>query len=161
VPYLIDGHNLIAQMPGITLGAVDDEAQLIGLLRIYCERTRSRATVYFDRGHPQAESPPAGGRVTARFVPSPRSADQAIIRHLERLGGDARNWTVVSSDREIQQAAARGARRVAARVRRLVRQRLARPGEARAYPLSKEDVAYWEKARSRSPAASPGFFIIL
>ncbi|OGO09947.1 MAG: hypothetical protein A2Y93_08580 [Chloroflexi bacterium RBG_13_68_17] len=148
MPYLIDGHNLIAQMPGMTLGAVDDEAQLIGLLRTYCERTRSRATVYFDRGHPRAESPPAGGRVTARFVPSPRSADQAIIRHLERLGGDARNWTVVSSDREIQQAAARaGARRVASReFAARIRQRLARPEtEKPEATLSKEDVAYWEK----------------
>ncbi len=157
MPYLIDGHNLIAEVPGIRLGSVDDEAQLIGVLRAYCERTRSRATVYFDRGRPAAEAPASSGRVTARFVPSPRNADQAILRHLERLGGDARNWTVVSSDREIQTAAARaGARRVSSReFAGLLRQRLTSPtAEKPEGTVTKEDVAYWEK-RFRRPRRKP------
>ncbi len=157
MPYLIDGHNLIAAMPGMHLGAEDDEAQLIGLLRAYCERTSSRATVYFDRGHPTAGPSPSGGRVTACFVPAPRSADQAIIRHLARLGGEARNWTVVSSDREIQLAASRaGARRLVSREfaaqlqERLTGTEAEKPDGA----PSREDVAYWEK-RFRRPRRHP------
>ena len=91
--------------------------------------------------------------MTARFVPASTSADQAIIRHLTRLGGDARNWTVVSSDNEIRRAAARaGARTMASReFASLVRQRLARPeAEKPDKVISKEDVAYWEKRFRRS-----------
>jgi hypothetical protein len=40
--------------------------------------------------------------VVARFVRQGRTADQAITEKLRRLGGEARNWTVVSSDREVQ-----------------------------------------------------------
>ena len=157
MPYLIDGHNLIAQTPGIQLGAVDDEAQLIRLLQAFCTRTGSRATVYFDKGQAAAPSPPSAGRVTARFVAAPRSADQAIMRHLDRLAGEARNWTVVSSDREVQQAASRaGARRLGSRefAARLL-QRLARPqAEKPSDSLSKEDVEYWER-RFRHPRRRP------
>jgi len=43
------------------------------------------------------------------FVLSPRTADDAIIEHIQRLGREAPNWTIVSDDREIQ-AEARHAR---------------------------------------------------
>jgi len=33
MPYLIDGHNLIAQMPGFSLSDPDDEARLVLRLR--------------------------------------------------------------------------------------------------------------------------------
>ena len=36
------------------------------------------------------------------YVRQGRSADSAIYDRLRRLGGDARNWTVVSSDRAVQ-----------------------------------------------------------
>jgi hypothetical protein len=47
--------------------------------------------------------------VIARFVRQGSTADEAIRAKLSRLGGSARNWTVVSSDREVQ-ASARAAR---------------------------------------------------
>jgi hypothetical protein len=47
--------------------------------------------------------------VVARFIRQGRTADQAIQGKLQRLGGEARNWTVVSSDREVR-ASARAAR---------------------------------------------------
>jgi predicted RNA-binding protein with PIN domain len=160
MPYLIDGHNLIGQTPGLHLGEPDDEAQLIELLRAFCARTGSRATVYFDRGHPAAQAPPSGGRVSAHFITAPQTADQAIVRHLRRLRGEARNWTVVSSDREVERAAAgAGAQRLASRefARRLrARTAVAEP-EKPENPLTKEDLEYWEKRfRRRRRPRPPG-----
>lgn len=109
MPYLIDGHNLIPKIPGMDLGAVDDEAQLIELLQEFCRRRRKKVEVYFDNapaGQPRARN---YGLVIARFARTGVSADTLIQTHLQRLGGAARNWTVVSSDQQVQ-AAARAAR---------------------------------------------------
>jgi predicted RNA-binding protein with PIN domain len=43
--------------------------------------------------------------VVARFVREGQTADEAIRSRLERLGRQARNLTVVSSDRAVQSAA--------------------------------------------------------
>jgi len=111
MPYLIDGHNLIAHLSDLRLSDPDDEAALAQRLLLFCQRTRSHAVVYFDRGQPAGQRPPARGGLSVRFVSPPRTADQAIQAHLARLGRDARNWTVVTSDVELQAAAARfGAR---------------------------------------------------
>src|SRR5512141_2224967 len=109
MPYIIDGHNLIPKIPGLALDAVDDEAQLIVLLQDYCRLARKEAEVFFDNapaGQPRARN---FGLVIARFVRQGTTADQAIRRRLGRLEREARNWTVVSSDLEVQ-AAARSAR---------------------------------------------------
>jgi len=109
MPYIIDGHNLIPKVPGLSLKAVDDEIQLIELLQEFCRDSRKKVEVYFDRA-------PAGqmrvrkfGMVTAHFVREGTTADLAIQRALKRLGREARNWTVISSDLAVQ-ASARAAR---------------------------------------------------
>jgi len=107
MPYLIDGHNLIGKIPSLTLDDLDDEKELILLLQSYCQEVRKDAEVYFDHsssGHARAQ---VHGRVTARFVRSGETADQAIARRLKRLGNAAANWTIVSSDREVLAAAKR------------------------------------------------------
>ena len=112
MPYLIDGHNLIGRIPGLRLDDLDDEKALIEVLQSFCQQTGKDAEVYFDRsasGHARAS---VHGRVTARFVRSGETADQAIARHLKRLGNAAANWTVVSSDREVQNTARRARARV-------------------------------------------------
>jgi predicted RNA-binding protein with PIN domain len=112
VPYLIDGHNLIATMPGISLSDVDDEQALIQVLARYASETRRSITVYFDRGsllHPR-ETTYAG--VKTHFVRPPRTADDALRAHIKRLGREAPNWTVVSSDGEVRQAAQQAGARV-------------------------------------------------
>jgi hypothetical protein len=109
MPYLIDGHNLIPKVPGLALGEIDDEMQLVELLQDYCRRSRKRVEVFFDNAPPGQPTARTYGNVLARFVRQGRTADQAIRAKLSRLGGSARNWTVVSSDREVQ-AAARAAR---------------------------------------------------
>ncbi len=105
MPYIIDGHNLIGKLPGLQLDDLDDEQELIQVLQDFCQQTGKDVEIYFDRsasGHARAN---VHGRVTARFVRSGETADQAIARHLKRLGNAAANWTVVSSDREVQNAA--------------------------------------------------------
>ncbi|HKY53730.1 MAG TPA: NYN domain-containing protein, partial [Anaerolineales bacterium] len=42
------------------------------------------------------------GSVTAHFVRLGANADNAIRERLKKLGKTAKNWTVVSSDRQVQ-----------------------------------------------------------
>jgi len=48
MPLLIDGHNLIGQMPDLSLADPDDEAKLIKQLRTYGLLARKQITVIFD-----------------------------------------------------------------------------------------------------------------
>ncbi|NIS78872.1 MAG: hypothetical protein GTO14_01300 [Anaerolineales bacterium] len=117
MPYIIDGHNLIAHTPGISLSDPDDEMQLMMLLHAFCAREQKRATVYFDRRAAGQPDPAPIGGLRAHFVTPPRTADEAIRAHLVHLGPDARNWTVVSSDRQVMSAAIQvGARHIDSRV---------------------------------------------
>ncbi len=109
MPYIIDGHNLIPKIPGMSLQDIDDEIQLVNLLQEFCRIRRKQVEVYFDNAPPGSPGARNFGRVVARFVRQGRTADQAIQMKLKRLGGEARNWTVVSSDGEVQ-ANARTAR---------------------------------------------------
>ena len=103
--YIIDGHNLIAKIPGLDLSMLDDEQRLIELLSRYGQLSRHRIEVYFD-GAPVGQAGARNfGRVRAHFVPQSQTADDAIRKRLARLGRSARNWVVVSSDRSVQAAA--------------------------------------------------------
>ena len=102
---LIDGHNLIASMPGIELSAPDDEEQLVRLLQEYCRLRRKTVEVYFDRAPVGQAGERQFGQVRAFFVREGMTADEAIMNRLKQLGKRARNASVVSSDRQIQQAA--------------------------------------------------------
>ena len=102
MPYIIDGHNLIPKIPGMSLQDIDDEIQLVNLLQEFCRIRRKQVEVYFDNAPPGSPGARNYGRVVARFVRQGRTADQAIQMKLKRLGGEARNWTVVSSDGEVQ-----------------------------------------------------------
>ena len=101
MPILIDGHNLIPKL-GLSLRSIDDETQLIERLQVFCRASRQQVEVYFDGA-------PAGqvrtrkiGLVTAHFIRKGSTADDAICARLHALGRAARNWTVVSSDRRVQ-----------------------------------------------------------
>ena len=101
MPYLIDGHNLIPKT-GLRLESADDEMELIEILQEFCRVEQKQAEVFFDG----APTPQAGARklgaVTAYFVRQGTTADNAIRNRLKSLGRSARNWTVVSSDRQVQ-----------------------------------------------------------
>jgi predicted RNA-binding protein with PIN domain len=102
MPYLIDGHNLIPKL-GLRLDSVDDEIELIAILQEFCRLERRQIEVYFD-GAPQAQTRKLGA-VTATFVPLTTTADNAIRNRVNKMGKSAKNWTVVSSDREVQSSA--------------------------------------------------------
>jgi hypothetical protein len=121
MPYIIDGHNLIPKVAGISLGDMDDELQLVKLLQEYCRLSQKRVEVYFDNAPPGSSGARTYGCVVARFIRQGRTADQAIHEKLRRLGGEARNWTVVSSDREVR-ANARSTRAKSMRVEEFAQQ---------------------------------------
>jgi predicted RNA-binding protein with PIN domain len=102
MPYLVDGHNLIGQMDELSLQDIDDEQSLIEILQDFCRREKRQVEVYFDNAPPGGRRVQSFGRVTAFFSRAGKSADQAIYERLQRLGKDARNWTVVSSDHQVQ-----------------------------------------------------------
>ena len=115
MPYIIDGHNLIPKVAGLSLGDMDDEQQLVKLLQEFCRIKQKQVEVYFDNAPAGSSGPRTYGCVVARFVRQGRTADQAIKEKLHRLGAEARNWTVVSSDREVR-ASARSVRAKSMRV---------------------------------------------
>lgn len=102
MPYLIDGHNLIGQLPQISLAEIEDEQRLIEILQVFCHQHGRTAEVYFDNAPPGVPRARRYGRVTAYYSRAGKSADQAIFERLHRLGKEARNWTVVSSDHQVQ-----------------------------------------------------------
>jgi predicted RNA-binding protein with PIN domain len=86
----------------MSLQDIDDEIQLVQLLQEFCRTNRKKVEVYFDNAPPGSPGARNYGSVIARFVRLGVTADQAIQKKLRRLGGEARNWTVVSSDRDVQ-----------------------------------------------------------
>lgn len=104
MPYLIDGHNLIPKL-GLHLDSPDDEMELVVFLQEFARLKRQQVEVYFDGapiGHAGTRSL---GTVRAHFVRLGQTADNAIRARLGSMGKSAKNWTVVSSDREVQSAA--------------------------------------------------------
>jgi len=107
VPYLIDGHNLIGQWQDLSLDDPHDEARLVERLKRFTARKRTRCVVVFDSGLPGGLSRDLSTpSVQAVFAHSGTSADAILLERLSNLR-DPANWTVVSADQKIIQAAAR------------------------------------------------------
>lgn len=104
MPYLIDGHNLIPKI-GLRLDSLDDEMELVAILREFARIKRQQVEVYFDGAPPGQAGSRNLGTVRAHFIPLGQTADNAIRARLNKMGREAKNWIVVSSDREIQGAA--------------------------------------------------------
>jgi predicted RNA-binding protein with PIN domain len=104
MPYLIDGHNLIPKV-GLRLDSPDDEMELVAILQEFARLKRQQVEVYFD-GAPIGQAGARSlGAVRAHFVRLGQTADDAIRARLNKMGKAAKNWTVVSSDREVQSSA--------------------------------------------------------
>ena len=101
MPYLIDGHNLIPKL-GLRLDSPDDEMELVAILQEFHRRDRKPIEVYFDGAPSHQAGTRRLGTVTAHFVRLGSTADDAIRDRLKSLGRAAKNWTVVSSDRQVQ-----------------------------------------------------------
>ena len=101
MPYLVDGHNLIPHIPGISLRDLEDERALLHLLERFANQRRTRIEVFFDQAPPSRAGSQTFGTVKAHFIRQGSTADQAIVSRLRKIGKAAKNWTVVTSDREI------------------------------------------------------------
>ena len=104
MPYIVDGHNLIPHV-GLRLNAEDDEMALVEMLREFCRVRKKRVEIYFDGAPPGHANTRKFGYVTTHFIRKGRTADDAIRTRLRKMGKAAKNWIVVSSDREVQTSA--------------------------------------------------------
>ncbi|MBK8782685.1 MAG: NYN domain-containing protein [Anaerolineales bacterium] len=104
MPYLIDGHNLIPKF-GLRLDSEDDEMELVEILQEFARLKRQQVEVYFDGAPVGSAETRKLGTVRAHFIRLGQTADNAIRARLNTMGKAAKNWTVVSSDHEVQSAA--------------------------------------------------------
>lgn len=99
--YLIDGHNLIGQMPDMKLSDANDEEKLIARLMAFLGRTGKTATVVFDPPRHGAQERlslrEARGKLTVIWTPVGRIADD-VLRDLISLVKDRQGTLVVTSD---------------------------------------------------------------
>jgi len=102
---IIDGHNLVPKIPGLHLKDEDDEVRLIEILQEYCRQARRQAELFFDGSPEPRVNQRKNGLVHVHYIKIGYSADDAIIQYCRNLGGDKDNWTVISSDHRIQNAA--------------------------------------------------------
>ncbi|MGC9399042.1 MAG: NYN domain-containing protein [Anaerolineae bacterium] len=145
MPFLIDGHNVISALPDVDLSDPHDEAKLVLKLRRWAARTRRQATVVFDGGVPGGYSRSlSGGGLEVVFAARRYTDADRIIKSRLRHLPDAPNWTVVSSDHEVREAARRvGARTLTAEafVKRL--EDGPRPTLEKPTSISEEEVQAW------------------
>lgn len=114
MPYLIDGHNLIGQLPDLSLDDPHDEAKLVERLKGAMARRRQRCTVVFDGGLPGGPSRDLSSySVQVVFAHGGTTADAIILERI-RETRDRGSLTIVSADREIMAAARRRRMRVIA-----------------------------------------------
>lgn len=104
--YLIDGHNLIARMPDISLNDPDDEVQLILRLRSWAARSKKRqVTLFFDGGIPGGKdvrlSTP---QVRVIFASVGQTADALLIKGINKVKNPP-EFLLVTSDQQIIAAA--------------------------------------------------------
>ena len=149
MPYLIDGHNLIGKMPHIHLDDPDDEMQLVHILVEFLNKVKRSGTVYFDKRAPGVERKFRSGRLLVEFMTSPNTADLAIRSKLRALKGEARNYTVVSSDHEVIQAARVAESKVIDSVtftRQITDPQSTQDVDSRSdTSLSSEEIRFWQK----------------
>ncbi|GAB4419473.1 MAG: NYN domain-containing protein [Anaerolineae bacterium] len=148
--YLIDGHNLIDQLPDINLSDPDDEIRLVRRLKSFCARQRCRCTVVFDRGLPGGKARGlSNSQVEVVFAHSGTSADRVIIARLRQVR-DRQGITVVSGDQSILAEAQRLKIRAISSVefaRRMAQQAVSpntddKPSDR---PLTGDEVSEWER----------------
>jgi len=101
MPYLIDGHNLIAHLPDLRLDDPDDEAKLVMKLRGFAAARGKRCIVIFDHGLPGGSSRLSTPSVEVIFASAAATNADRIIKERIRDVTDAPNWVVVSSDNEV------------------------------------------------------------
>lgn len=100
--FLIDGHNLIPKIPGLSLRDLDDEQGLVELLQKFARIARKRIEVYFDDAAAGQAGNRNAGTLKIHFIQKQSTADDAIIKRIHSSGKNAQAITVVTSDHRIQ-----------------------------------------------------------
>jgi len=158
MPFLIDGHNLIGQMPGLSLADPDDEQQLIEQLRAYLVRVNKKGVVVFDKGLPGGGGKWSNTVLEVRFAPAPKTADEVIKDRLAREK-NPRGLVVVSGDRELIEAAQRAGAAVrtpAKFISDMTTAATAQTPSAKETGLSADEVAAWEQTFRAGKPKNPG-----
>lgn len=103
MPFLIDGHNLIARLPDIDLADPNDEAKLVTKLKglVAKKRGRMQCTVIFDCGLPGGHSTMSTKSVKVIFAATEHSDADSLLKLYIRRTKDPKNWTAVSSDQAV------------------------------------------------------------
>ena len=104
MPYIIDGHNLIGQLPDISLDDPNDEALLVQKLASFVARTSKRCVVIFDYGLPAGKSRMSTRAVQVVFASQRSNADRVMMERISKIK-DPRNWVAVSSDHDVLESA--------------------------------------------------------
>jgi predicted RNA-binding protein with PIN domain len=104
--YLIDGHNLIAKIPDLSLDQEHDELELALKLKSWASASRKRQlTVVFDKGMLGGMARMLSNRdVTVIFAPQGQTADSLLIGRIKQVKNPP-EYTLVSSDQQIIAAA--------------------------------------------------------
>jgi hypothetical protein len=102
--YLIDGHNLIGQLPDVSLADPDDEAKLVEKLRGFVVHTGKKVVVVFDHGLPGGKSRMSTSSVEVVFASQPGDADTIMIGRIAKAR-DPGQWIVVTNDQAVLNAA--------------------------------------------------------
>ncbi len=154
--YLIDGHNLIGQLPDISLTDPDDEAKLVQKLIGFAARQGKRIVVVFDSGLPGGKSRLSTHTIEVVFASARSSADD-VMKERIKSARDPGQWVVVSNDRAVLDAARTRrmttltSAKFAAQLRLAPSAHKAKPtleadaGEAADVQLSPEEVEAWLK----------------
>ena len=112
MPILIDGHNLIGRLPGLSLADPDDEEKLVRLLQPLQARKKSSLVVVFDPGITFLPAQKRRqGRIQVVYAPAGSSADEVIAKRVAASRNPS-EWLVVTND----QALASRVQRFGARV---------------------------------------------
>lgn len=100
--YLIDGHNLIARMPDISLTDPDDEVKLILRLRRWTAVSQKRqVTLFFDGGIPGGKNVKLSTpQVRVIFASTGQTADALIMSRLYKVKNPS-EYLLVTSDQQI------------------------------------------------------------
>ncbi len=166
--YLIDGHNLIARMPDISLTDPDDEVKLILRLRRWTAVSKKRqVTLFFDGGIPGGKNVKLStSQVRVIFASTGQTADALIMSRLHKVKNPSDYLLITSDQQIIATAAARKIKHLTADkfARRLAPPQPDTPSVTDDTPvLSDTEVAEWlatfgpvdEKALRRRPRPVP------
>lgn len=148
MPYLIDGHNVIGQTPGLSLSDPDDEVKLTALVRRWCIREKRKATLIFDGGLPGGVSKLSNADVTVVFASDKHTIGDDLILNRIRAEKNPAGLIVVSSDQKIVNAAKQRRMTVLSAVefgKGLLKVKQAEAASTKETGLSKEDLSEWEQ----------------